>query len=103
MRAGKLDRRIVLQVNTPADDDFGVPQPSWADLATVSAEVREERGREFFEGGVTAERKRVFIIRWRNDVGQGDRVVYKSENHDIRSVRELGRREGLEIMTVVVE
>ena len=99
MRAGQLDRRIVIERNTPATDSLGEPIDSWATLATVWAEVREPRGREFFAGEQrVAEIDTVFIIRHRTDVTPRDRINYNANLYDIQFIGEIGRRVGLEIM-----
>ena len=99
MRAGQIDRRIVIERNTTTDDSLGEPIDSWATLATVWAEVREPRGREFFAGGQrVAEVDTVFIIRHRTDVTAKDRINYDSKLYDIQFIGEIGRTVGLEIM-----
>jgi len=102
MRAGKLDREVTLQKRSASQDAFGAPVETWSTLATVWAEVREERGREFFSGGTASEEKRSFFIRWMNGITSKDRVLYNGIAHDIRSIREIGRQDGLEILATVV-
>lgn len=99
IRAGDLDRRISIQRATLAEDPtFGEMVATWSTVATVSAAVRQVSGREFLSAEVTAaERRAVFVIRYRADVLTTDRVVYLGHPFDIREVREIGRREGLEI------
>lgn len=98
MRAGALDRRITIRRYTVAGDDgYGNEIREWADLATVWAAVQQEGGREYFaQGGIQAERKIVFRLRW-TDVAVSDRIQYDGGEFDIHDVRELGRKDGLEL------
>ena len=41
----------------------------------------------------------MFRLRWRTGIKVTDRVVYDRRHHDIHEVRELGRRDGLELFT----
>lgn len=102
MRAGKLDRRVTLERFTSTVNEFNEPIETWAPIATVWAELVQETGREFLaQSEVTAERKAVFRIRYRAGITVRDRVIYDGRAHNIVDVRELGRRKGLELHTVV--
>jgi SPP1 family predicted phage head-tail adaptor len=101
MRAGGLDRRVTLQRFTVTTDDYGEEIQTWSDLATVFAEVRQQSGREFFAAAQEqAARLVVFFIRWFPGLTVLDRVSYADTLHDIVEVREIGRRDGLELHTV---
>lgn len=98
MRSGDLDRRITLQSFETVSDGAGGSTTTWVDLATVWASVQQQSGREYFALGTTqTEVKRVFRLRWRNDITTLQRVVYDGQNHNIDEVKELGRRAGLEL------
>lgn len=47
-----------------------------------------------------AEIRVLFRLRWIEGITVLDRVAYANRLHNIKEVRELGRREGLELMTV---
>ena len=101
---GSLDRRITIQENTPAAVPGGSGEliDSWADLATVWAEVVPAGGREIFEAQqVGAETVAKFRIRYRGDILRKMRVVYDSDNYDIADVAEDRRfeRRQFEIIT----
>jgi SPP1 family predicted phage head-tail adaptor len=101
MRAGGLDRRVTLQRFTVTTDDYGEEIQTWSDLATVFAEVRQQSGREFIAAAqVQADRLVVFFIRWFSGLTVLDRVSYAGTLHDIVEVREIGRRDGVELHTV---
>lgn len=101
MKAGPLDRRVTIQRYTETRDEFNEPIMTWADLATVSARVVQQSGREFLSADQTqAERRVLFRLRWIDGVTVLDRVSYTGRLHNIQDVKELGRREGLELMTL---
>ena len=86
---GRLDRRITIQQNTPTRDSVGQSIDSWADLATVWAEVVPVSGSESFQAKqVGAEAVAKFRIRYRSDVLRKMRVVYDSDNYDIADIQE---------------
>lgn len=95
----KLDRRVdILTVSTGVDAMGGVTYTT-AVLATVWAEKRDLRGREFFAANaVNAEVETVFRIRYRDDVTPENLISFDGSEFDIVSVAEIGRKEGLEIM-----
>lgn len=94
MRAGKLDRQIVLQRVTEAPDGggYGEPVKTWATLATVWAWLETLTGRESYGAG----QERVswadvrFTIRARADLAitTKDRVSYGGKTYDILAVQE---------------
>ncbi len=101
MRSEKLDRRITLQkygITYNADNE---PIEGFTDLATVWASVQYasdgERVRAAEVGATITIR---FQIRYSSTVAgvnPKDRVVYDGKTFDVSAVKELGRREGLEI------
>lgn len=101
MRAGELDRSIVIQAKTSTQDASGQPIDAWAKIhsaATIPAKVTPNRGDERFAAQQVIGRAVVtFKIRYRAGVTKMNRVVYAGKNWDIHDVRELGRREALEI------
>lgn len=106
MQAGRLDRRINIQVNTPVPDALGEPVPSWANLAAdVPAEVKHIAGEEIISGGRTGRRTASFKIRWRGDLTTDMRIVYDGQNYEVTDIKELGRHEGEEIigLSILVE
>lgn len=101
MNAGALDRLVTIQRATYERDAYGQQIATWADLATVHAEVRQRSGREFFAASmVQAEKLVVFFIRYIPDLTVLDRVSYGGSLHNIEEVREIGRGDGIELHTV---
>lgn len=102
MRAGDMDRHItILCYELAGDDGWGNPVETHVPTEEVWAEAKQESGREFFAAAsIQSERKVVFRLRWIDpEVRVYDRVLYAGREHNIHEVRELGRKEGLELHT----
>lgn len=98
MRAGKLDRRITIQrlsvVGTTAMNE---PVKEWIDLATVWAQALPMRGNERFAAQqIAGTAIMTFRLRYR-DVQVTDRIRYGDKVWNIKDVREIGRRVGLDV------
>ena len=93
--AGKMDRRITIE--RESGDQSGWGETTWTPVATVWAEKKHAQediqntaaGKMHFE--ITT-----FRTRWFDDVTVADRIALGSEVYEIRGIRELGRRQGLE-------
>jgi SPP1 family predicted phage head-tail adaptor len=101
MQARHLDRIITLERFTETRDAFNNPVLTWGTLATVRASVEHIRDAERWtaqEVGAAATMR--FQVRWSStvaDLDAKDRLVYEGDTFNITAVKELGRREGLEI------
>lgn len=99
--AGRLDRRIVIERATYTQNAMGEQVPSWSTLATVSAEATPlSDGERIRAAEVSAEISMRFVIRWSplvEDVNPKDRVSYGGRLWNLWGVKEIGRREGLEL------
>lgn len=101
MRAGKLTKTITLQRATTSVDANGTPVQTWADLASVRAELVQSTAQEFMRGwGTSTEAATIFRIRFLEGLSPADRVTYASVAYDLKEIKELGRREGLELRCV---
>ena len=101
MRAGKLDSQIAIQRSVSILDDYGVPALTWSNIAVVRAQVIKASTEEFIRGyGATEDNVVVFRIRWIADIIMADRVVHDGANFDIKELKQIGRRQGLEIRAV---
>lgn len=98
MRAGALRHSITIQqksaTGSPAQNEFGEPEETWADFATeVPAEKDPRSGREAF---ITQQRQdehlTVWRIRYMDGVTQGMRIVHLGVIYDIKSVLDIGGR-----------
>jgi SPP1 family predicted phage head-tail adaptor len=101
MRAGKLDRLIVLQRVETAPGPFNEPTLTWTDIATLEAQQRPERGGERFAAmEVHGQAVMTFHIRYRSDVTVSDRIFYNGRSWNILDLREIGRTSVTEIDVV---
>jgi SPP1 family predicted phage head-tail adaptor len=102
MQAGKLSERVTLQSKQVARNGIGEEVVTWADIATVWAQVEPLRGREFFAASQMQTSVDVRMrIRYGVNVGPEDRALWRGQPHDIVSVIEPNaERTMLELMCV---
>jgi SPP1 family predicted phage head-tail adaptor len=102
-RVGTLDRTIVIERVSTTLNDYGVPQETWAPLATMRAQVVQASTEEFIrQFGASSETAIIFRTRWLDGVTPADRIKYAGRQHNIREVKEIGRRRGLELRAVAL-
>lgn len=117
MRAGRLDRRITIQRKGGTASASGEPGDDWTTLVNRRpASMSPVRGEERFGDPQVAAHEQVeFRIRWSQDVSgllPQDRIIYPALSEDspdddaltrstynVLAVHEIGRREGLQIIT----
>ena len=98
MRAGSLDRTIVIQQAAITLDSFGQPTETWSTFATVAAWKREPSARERFTNNQRVATETVtFRIRYLAGVTPKMRITYDGKTYDILGVTELGRSAGLDL------
>jgi SPP1 family predicted phage head-tail adaptor len=98
MRAGQLDRTIELQSVATAPNSFGELVETWTTFASPAAAIVPTRGNERFTAQqLVGHAVTTFRIRYRTGLTVLNRIVYDGRQWDIHDVREIGRREGLEI------
>jgi SPP1 family predicted phage head-tail adaptor len=98
MRAGRLDREIQIQSFGNTVEPDGTPVEHWALVATVRAQLVQMSTEEYLRAyGETEALAVIFRTRWLDGVTTQHRVVYGGRNLDIREVKEIGRRRGLEL------
>lgn len=102
MRSGKLDRTIRIdRYQSDGVDDFGTPGETFTPLATMRAEVVQASTEEFIrESGGSDEAIVIFRTRWLAGVTNADRISYGGDVLNIKEVKEIGRREGLELRAI---
>jgi len=102
MRAGKLDRQITIQRLTVTLDEYRVPVETWSDVAAVRAQIIQQSTDEYLRGaqGAVDEIAVVFRVRWIEDITTADRIAFDGENYNIRELKPIGRRKGLDIRAV---
>lgn len=101
MRGGKLDKTIVLQRRGETVNEYGTVTEGWNTLASVRAQVIQQGSDEFLQSaGTTTQTAIIFRIRYRDDLLLEDRVTYQGQAFDLKEIKELGRRQGLDLRCV---
>ena len=101
MRAGELDHCISIEAPPAAVDAYGQATGDWTVFAeNIWAGRRDAGGREVFSAGrETALGTSVFRFYWLEGLRPDMVIVEAGQRYDILSIKELGRREGLEVVT----
>ena len=93
MRAGQLSHTITLQRATNAVSAAGTVTTTWADFATIRAElVTHSMADTSMAFGEAAKASMVFRIRHFHGITTDDRLVYRGQAYGITNLLELGRR-----------
>lgn len=107
VRTEKLDRRVALLRFGLIENEHGDDVQGFAPMAVVWASVKPAPGTERLQSAEAAAAAPLIIwIRWWSvvaDLNAKDRLEYPVGSgcmFDIKSVNEIGRREGLEIAAV---
>jgi SPP1 family predicted phage head-tail adaptor len=102
--AGKLDRQIKLLHETTEYNEMNEPIQVWEQVATMWANVQHKTVEEIIAGqAVRAVKQTRFLVRWRTDINEKDRIEHDGLQYLITGLAEMGRREMLEITTEHVE
>lgn len=98
MRAGNLDRLIRIEQRTTVLDEWGKPVDIWALVATMRAQKLENAisDREGTRGDTT-DNVITFRMRWLDGVTLDNRVIYEGQPFKIMTIKEIGRRVGLDV------
>lgn len=98
MRAGKLDKIIRIKTVTYTDTPDGGQIPVTTYRENLRAQLIEESTEEFMRAaGTSTERVRIFRTRYLDGVTLVDRVEYLGLEYDLKQIKEIGRRRGLEL------
>lgn len=98
IKAGKLDRQIIITREAETVAASGAVSKAWAPVATVRAELVQRSADEFLTGYGEAETgSAVFRIRYLAGITTGDRVTCDGTAYDIDEIAELGRKRALEL------
>ena len=102
MISGPRDRRIVIQSpGTPTVNAMGEQIPNWETVATLWAKYMPLRDSERLQAAQVQSTITVrFQVLWSLSVDQVDerhRVLFDGRVFDVVGVKEIGRREGLEL------
>ncbi|QND20397.1 phage head closure protein [Rhizobium leguminosarum bv. viciae] len=98
LNIGNMARRITIERETENTKPSGDVTKAWAPVATVWAEVLQQTASEFFTGYGEAETGTViFRVRYRPGITSADRVTYNGQPYGLKEIKELGRRDALEL------
>lgn len=105
---GERDRRVTIQTLTSTEDG-GFPTETWADLVTVFASCEDQAASEAFRANqLSAKGMARWEIGYRADmdpetlaVPRIRRLVSRGGVYDIVSAALIGRKEGIELVTLM--
>ena len=98
MRAGELNRRIVIQQKSITRLASGAESSSWLTLANSWAKVVQQKQDEEIENDSHLLTDQLtFKIRYRSDLDNEMRILYEGSYYEILSIKELGFRKGLSL------
>lgn len=97
MRSGKLDRSITIQSFANTVNEYGTPVSTWTDVATIRAQIITSSTEEFLTNGASDESVIIFRTRYLLGISNSSRVLYDGDEYNVREVKEIGRRKGLEL------
>lgn len=101
MRAGELNRTIVLQATRKTVAPSGAVDSDWFSFAVVRAKITEAMEEDAEADPLAIPRARlVAVIRWRADVTTDCRLIYQGRAHAVTRTVEVGRRRELELHAV---
>lgn len=103
MRSGKLDQTIqIVRPGGWVDDGYGGQVPTGESvLATLRAQIIQASTEEFMRSwGASSEAAIVFRTRHFDDVHVADKVRHDGVDYNLKEVKNIGRRRGLELRCV---
>jgi len=99
MRAGKLDRRIVIQSKAVVRDAYGERTNIWSTfLTTWSRPVQKDGKEQTDDNNRTTSRMVHFRIRYNDTITRDMRVIWEGLYYKIGDIKELGREDGMILM-----
>lgn len=102
MKAGALRHRVILQTLNVGQDAIGQPVTTWADTATLWADVRYLSGLSAIKAGADVSLSKVSIrLRYRA-VTAGQRIKHGTIVYDIQAVLPDARKVYVDLVAEVV-
>ncbi len=99
--AGKRDRLVTIERKSATLDDYGGEIEGWAPLIKIWSSAAPVRDSERWQAGELAAHITMrFVLPWNaltSTIDPRDRIVFDGVIFDIAGVKEIGRREGVEI------
>lgn len=97
-RAGEMDRQITIQQIARTTDDYGASVETSSDLMTLRAKKIDGVAADVMHNGIAiSDTTLVFQTYWQDGVTLENRVCFDSVVYRIKKIREIGRREGMEL------
>ena len=94
MSIGKMRYEVQLQKPTNTRDTGGGLTETWSTLANLWADIKPLRGAETYRQGQVQEKTTHLItIRYRRDIGTNYRILYDSDNYNIKYIKNLDNRD----------
>ncbi len=98
MRAGKLDRELLIERVTTTIGEAGTPLEAWSTLTMLRGEIIEDKtSEEQREQGSSTERLITFRTRFYPGLTVADRLTFEAQTFNLTGVKEIGRRRELEL------
>lgn len=101
-----MDRQIQIYEVVKTKDSIGGESEELREYAKIWSEVRINAGAESYRAGAGKEfvnKTAEFFCRYDSKITELNRIKYNEQFYDILSVREIGRRSGLQILGEVRE
>lgn len=90
---GELDQRVTVKRQTLTSDGMGGSTTVDATVATLWAHARPKRGRELgAHDKVEAPALYTFVVRYRDDLLERDRITWNGQDYNIRAILTRGGR-----------
>jgi head-tail adaptor len=99
MRAGQLYHVVTVERAALAVDDYGAPTTTWTTIATMRAELIDAPSTEEVvrESGASTEAALHLRTRYFAGLTVADRLRFEGTAFDVKELKVIGRRRGLEI------
>jgi SPP1 family predicted phage head-tail adaptor len=98
MKAGRLTETVTIERETETVSPAGTVTTTWAPIATRKADIIQASTTEFLKPfGEEETASIVFRVRYVADLTTADRLTYGGQHYNIRDVKEIGRRRGLDL------
>lgn len=99
--AGKMDRRVSILRGSKSKDGYNADILTWHPFVSRWAEATPINDAERLRAGeVLGQKKYRFVLRYDPDtstIDHRDRLTFDGREYDINGVKELGRKESIEI------
>ena len=100
MIAGRLDRKVTIQVKSEAIAASGQRTLSWATHLAVWSNPIQRMGKESdADDNRNTSRMVDFRVRWNSTFTNEMRIIWEGSYYKIEDIKELGRKDGLMIST----